>query len=70
MIWRWFYGLVKRFVLFVTVVVASTRAFSWLFGYDPEVLAWTSQNRPLVATILVLSAIIFAMYDWLESSER
>jgi hypothetical protein len=60
------WGFLKRFFLFTVVVIGAARAYSWLFGYDDEMKAWASQNRPAITLVLVLSAIIYAMYDWLE----
>jgi hypothetical protein len=52
--------------LFCIFVIGGARAFSWLFGYDDEMKIWAAENRPLVAIVLVLSAIMYAMYVWLE----
>ena len=67
---RWLWGFLKRYVLFTLAVIGLARAYSWLFGYDDEVRAWAAANRPLIAIVLTLSAIVYAMYDWLEENER
>ena len=63
---RWLLQFLQRFFLFCIFVIGGARAFSWLFGYDDEMKVWAAQNRPLVAIVLVLSAIMYAMYVWLE----
>lgn len=63
---RWFLRFVKRYVLFTVVVIGGARVYSWLFGYDDEVKAWAVDNRPTIVLILVLSAIIYGMYVWLD----
>jgi len=60
------WGFLQWFFLFTLVVIGGARAYSWLFGYDDEMKIWASQNRPAITLVLVLSAIIYAMYDWLE----
>lgn len=67
---RWLVGFVRRFVVFSVVVIGAAQSYSWLFGYDEEMRAWASQNRPVIAIVLILSAIIYAMYDWLEEDRR
>lgn len=67
---RWLYGFLKRYVVFTLAVIGLSRAYSWLFAMDDEVKAWVSQNRPLVGLVLALSALVYAMYDWLEDKER
>jgi hypothetical protein len=68
--WRWLYRFMKRFLAFAVTTLAGAMAFSWAFGYDEEVRAWASQNRPAVALVMVLSAIVYAMYDFLEEPDR
>jgi uncharacterized membrane protein len=46
--------------------IAGARSISWLFGYDDEVKAWSIHNRPLIAVVLFLSAVIYGMAKWLE----
>jgi hypothetical protein len=65
-LFRWLLLFLRRFVLFCVVVIGAARAFSWLFAYDDEVKLWVSQNRSVIVLVLVLSAIMYAMYDWLE----
>jgi hypothetical protein len=42
------------------------RGAGLLFGYDDEMNVWAAQHRPFIVLVLVLSAITYAMYDWLE----
>jgi len=63
---RWLLGFLKRFVLANVFILGIARAYSWLYGYDDEVKAWAAANRPLVNVVLILSAIAFAMYAWLD----
>jgi hypothetical protein len=63
---NWIWKFVRRYVLFSVTVLAGARVYSWIFGYDNEVQAWTSENRLLIVVILVLSAIMYAMYVWLD----
>jgi hypothetical protein len=65
-LFRWLLLFLKRFVLFCVVVIGAARAFSWLLAYDDEVKLWASQNRSFIVLVLVLSAMMYAMYDWLE----
>lgn len=65
----WFSGFAIRYFKFTLYTVGAFRAFSWLFGFDQEAAAWTSQNRILIAILLGIAAIIYAMYDWLRSNE-
>jgi len=65
-LFRWLLLFLKRFVLFCVVVIGAARAFSWLLAYDDEVKLWASQNRSVIVLVLVLSAMMYAMYDWLE----
>jgi len=67
---RWFWAFLKRFLGFSLAVIAATRAYSWLFGYDAQVLQWTERHRPLTATILVISAVLYAVYDLLQEQDR
>lgn len=66
---QWLIGYIRRYVLFSVVVIGAAQAYSWLFGYDDEMRAWAVQNRPLILLVLILSAIIYAMYDWLEEKQ-
>jgi hypothetical protein len=52
------------------VVIGGSGAYSWLLGYDDEMKAWAAANRPLIVVILVLSAIIYAMYVWLDENTQ
>lgn len=70
MIARWFRGFLKRYIVFTLAVIGIARGYSWLLGYDDEAKAWAAANRPLIGIVLVLSAIVYAMYDWLEDRER
>jgi hypothetical protein len=63
---RWFVDFLRRFIVFSVVVLGAARAYSWLLGYDDEMKAWAAQNRPMILLVLVLSAITYAMYTWLE----
>ena len=63
---RWLVRFITRFIMFSVVVIGASRAYSWLFGYDDEMKAWAAQNRPIMAVVLVLSAIMYAMYVWLD----
>ena len=51
-------------------MIGAAQAYSWLYGYEEEVRAWAAGNRPLITVVLVLSAILYAMYDWLEDPHR
>lgn len=68
--WRWFRDVLKRYVLFTASVIAIGQAYSWLFGYDDEMKRWAGENRVLIVVVLVLSAIVYAMYDWMEEKDR
>ena len=69
-VFRWVFGFAKRFVLFIVFTIGLAQGVSWLFGYDDEFKAWAGENRPLIGIVLVLSAIMYAVYDWLEVSDR
>jgi hypothetical protein len=32
--------------------------------------AWAAHNRPIIALVLALSAIMYAMYVWLDEEHR
>ena len=66
----WLWGFAKRFLAFFALTIAVVKGFSWAFGYDAEVTEWAIHNRPLTATFIVLCAIVFAMYDWLQEPHR
>jgi len=66
--WLWTY--LRRFVLFTVVVIGGARAYSWLLGYDDEVKVWASANRPIILLVLALSAIVYAMYFFLDESTK
>jgi hypothetical protein len=66
---RWFFGFLFRYFLFSLAVIGAARAYSWLYGYDDEVKVWASQNRLAITLFLVLAAIIYAMYDWLDHED-
>jgi uncharacterized membrane protein len=63
---RWLIDFLRRFFLFCVFTIGGARAFSWLYGYDDEMKVWAAHNRPLITLVLVLSAVMYAMYDWLE----
>lgn len=67
---NWFGRLLWRYLLFSIAVIAGARAYSWLFGYDDEVKAWTVENRPTIILMLTLSAIIYAMYLWIDENTK
>jgi hypothetical protein len=67
---RWLRQFLTRFALFSVFVIGAARAYSWLFGYDDEMKAWAAQNRPIIALVLVLSAIMYAMYVWLDEDHQ
>jgi hypothetical protein len=67
---KWIWEFLKRYVLFSVTVLAGARVYSWLFGYDNEVQAWTTENRPLIVLLLVLSAIMYGMYVWLDEEGK
>ncbi|WP_374305964.1 hypothetical protein [Methylocella sp.] len=67
---RWFWAFLKRYLLFTLAVIGATRAYSWLFGYDAEVMRWTVTHRPLTAVILTCSAVLYAAYDLLQEEDR
>lgn len=66
---RWLAGFLKRYVLFTIAVIGLGQAYAWLFAYEDQVKSWTAENRSLLAVILVLAALVYAMYDWLEHKE-
>lgn len=67
---RWLIRFLTRFFLFSVVVIGAARAYSWLFGYDDEMKAWAGQNRPIISIVLFLSAIVYAMYRWLDEEHN
>jgi hypothetical protein len=66
---NWFWRFALRYARFVGVVAAVFKGFGWLLGYDGMMEAWIVGNRGLMVIILVLSAMVYAMYHWLDSSE-
>ena len=68
--WDWFRGFLKRYVVFTVSGIALGQSYSWLFGYDDEIKRWAGENRPVIAIVLILAAIVYAMYDWMEDRER
>ena len=62
---RWLWNFGKRFLLFCVVVIGAARTFSWFFGFDDDMKAWAPQHRTLLIIVLLLSAIMYAMYDWM-----
>lgn len=66
----WLIRFLTRFFLFSVVVIGAARAYSWLFGYDDEMKAWAGQNRPIISIVLFLSAIVYAMYRWLDEEHN
>lgn len=67
---RWLWTFLWRYVVFSIVVISGARAYSWLFGYDDEVKAWAIENRPTIVLMLTLSAIIYAMYVWIDENTK
>ncbi|QBR70223.1 hypothetical protein CU048_01815 [Beijerinckiaceae bacterium] len=67
---RWFWAFIKRFFLFSLAAIGASRAYSWFFGYDDEVKVWMQQNRPLMFTLLIVSAVVYAVYDLLQEQDR
>ena len=63
---RWLFRFLKRFVLANVFLIGIARAYSWLLGYDDEMKIWAATNRPLISVVLIISAIIYAMYAWLD----
>lgn len=55
---------------FFLFVVGLGRASSWVLGLDDEIKAWASANRPLIAVMMGLSLIVYAIYDALQERDR
>jgi hypothetical protein len=67
--WNWLWSFALRYGRFLGVVGTIGKGIGWLLGYDILIEGWISDNRGLMVIVLVLSAIIYAMYHWLDSSE-
>lgn len=67
---RWIYELAKRLIVFWVTTLSGAMAFSWVLGYDQQVQAYTSTHRPIIATMPVLSGVVFAIYDWMDKQDR
>jgi hypothetical protein len=63
---RWLIAFLRRFIVFSVVVIGAARAYSWLLGYDDEMKIWAVENRALIILVLGLSAIMYAIYTWLD----
>jgi len=66
----WIRKFIKRYTLFSVTVLAGARVYSWIFGYDAEVQAWTAASRALIVLLLVISAIVYGMYVWLDEDGK
>jgi hypothetical protein len=67
---RWFWAFVKKFTLFSLAAIGASQAYSWFFGYEDEVKVWIQHNRPVTFTIMVVSSVVYAIYDLLQEQDR
>lgn len=67
---QWLRGVLWRFGVFLAFALGLARGLSWLLGEDAEVLVWARANRPLTVVVLVISFLIYSMYDWLSERHK
>lgn len=67
--WKWLRGAAFRYLRFLIFVGSAGKAVGWLLGYDAVIETWISENRGLMIIIIVLSATIYAIFDWIDSTE-
>jgi hypothetical protein len=67
---KWFFGLVRRLLIFLGSVLTAAQGIAWLFALDDEFHAAVREDRFLVLIVLGVSIVAFAMYDWLEEHDR
>lgn len=66
----WFFRFIVRYAVFSTAVIAVGQGWTWLYGLEAEVKGWIAENRSLVSIVLILSILIYGMYDWLEEDDK
>lgn len=63
---EWLRRVLWRFGVFLAFTLGLARGLSWILGEDAKVLKWATANRPITVIMIVLSFIVYAMYDLLR----
>lgn len=63
---NWIFNLCRRFLVFSAAVIGIAMAYSWMFGLDDDVRAWTSSHRVATAMLLFVAFVAYSMYAWLD----
>ena len=63
---RWIFRFLRRFAAFLAAVGGAGAAAGWLLGEDAALREYLLQNQGTTIVLITLSAIMYAMYVWLD----